>query len=427
MKNLYFLFIALLAFTFTYAQTRTVTFEDETANWVVGGGSTQTVEADPDDASNSVLKIQYVAGQQWDNWGGIEIPVGADMMKSDQVSFKIKTSDHGDSAGSFGYLFKLEGPSGNIQKPFIVDGSTNWQTITIDYSTCDNQNAAADAGQCQVGNAAGQFTKLVLHHWGGSNPSSPDTEAIYIDDFTHSTGDARCDTQTFPVAFTDTCSSQVAAADGASISFADGYATVSNTNAGDWTNIQFAHDALDLSSGTKGFSVKVKGPRASKVFFKLQVGDNCCSDAIERRPDVNNYTTPGEWQTIVYDMTNESAVNKTKTVIFFDAQMAGSADPADDVFMIDDITFGEFASLSTSKISISDVSIYPNPAKNFVNISAGEKIDSATIFDLTGRIVKISNPNKEVFNFNISDLSNGIYLVKLNAGDKESTIKLIKQ
>ena len=180
MKNLYFLFIALLAFTFTYAQTRTVTFEDETANWVVGGGSTQTVEADPDDASNSVLKIQYVAGQQWDNWGGIEIPVGADMMKSDQVSFKIKTSDHGDSAGSFGYLFKLEGPSGNIQKPFIVDGSTNWQTITIDYSTCDNQNAAADAGQCQVGNAAGQFTKLVLHHWGGSNPSSPDTEAIYI-------------------------------------------------------------------------------------------------------------------------------------------------------------------------------------------------------------------------------------------------------
>ena len=125
-------------------------------------------------------------------------------------------------------------------------------------------------------------------------------------------------------------------------------------------------------------------------------------------------------------MTNESATDKTKTVIFFDAQMAASADPADDVFMIDDITFGEFASLSTSNVSISDVSVYPNPAKDFVNISAGEKIDSATIYDLTGRIVKRSNPNKEIFNFNISDLSNGVYLVKLNAGDKESTVKLIK-
>jgi hypothetical protein len=426
MKNLYFLFAVLLTATFINAQTRTVTFEDETANWVVGGESTQTVEADPDDASNSVLKIQYVSGKGWSNWGGIEIPVGADMMKSNQVSFKIKTSDHGGSAGNYGYLFKLEGPSGNIQKPFIVDGTTNWQTITIDYSTCENQNSAADAGQCKIANASGQFTKLVLHHWGGSNPSSLDTEAIYIDDFTHSTGDARCDTQTYPVSFTDSCSSQVAAADGASISFADGYATVSNTNAQDWTNIQFDHDALDLSSGTKGFSVKVKGPRASKVFLKLQVGGECCNDAIERRPNENNYTTPGEWQTIVYDMTNESAVNKTKTVIFFDAQTVKSADTADDVFMIDDITLGEFATLSNSKISISDVSVYPNPAKNFVNISAGEKIDSATIYDLTGRIVKRSYPNKEIFDFNISDLSNGIYLVKLNAGDKESTTKLIK-
>ena len=125
-------------------------------------------------------------------------------------------------------------------------------------------------------------------------------------------------------------------------------------------------------------------------------------------------------------MTSEAATDKTKTVIFFDAQMAASANAADDVFMIDDITFGEFASLSTSKILISDVSIYPNPARDFLNISAGEKIDSATIYDLTGRIVKKSNPNKETFNFNISDFSNGVYLIKLNSGNKESTIKFIK-
>lgn len=425
MKNLYLLFIALTTIMFANAQTTTLTFEDGTSvdSDDIVGEATQSVVVDPTDSNNKVLKITYIAGKGWSNWGGFQIPEGEKLIKTNSISFRIWTPDHGASAGTFGYLFKLDGNGGAAEKGFTVNGQGAWQTINMDLSTCDDKPANSN---CNVANASKQFNKFILHHWGGSNPSSPDTETIYIDDFTYTTGDNACPAQTYPVTFTDTCSSQVVAADGAEISFADGYATVSKTNAGDWTNIQFDHSALDLSSQTKGFSVRVKGPRASKVFFKLQVGGNCCSNAIERRPQENNYTTPGEWQTIVFDVTSEAATDKTKTVIFFDAQMAASANAADDVFMIDDITFGEFASLSTSKILISDVSIYPNPARDFLNISAGEKIDSATIYDLTGRIVKKSNPNKETFNFNISDFSNGVYLIKLNSGNKESTIKFIK-
>ena len=113
-------------------------------------------------------------------------------------------------------------------------------------------------------------------------------------------------------------------------------------------------------------------------------------------------------------------------IIFFDINNAASADLSDDVFLMDRFTFGEFATLSNSKISISDVSLYPNPAKDFVNISAAEKIDFISIYDLTGRVVLKSEPNKENFNLNVTDLSKGVYLVKLNAGDKESTVKLIK-
>lgn len=85
-------------------------------------------------------------------------------------------------------------------------------------------------GNCNVDNADPQFNKLVLHHWGGSNPSSALPETIYIDDLTYTSGDAACPTQTYPVTFTDTCSSQVVADGGASISFESGYATVSNKN-----------------------------------------------------------------------------------------------------------------------------------------------------------------------------------------------------
>jgi hypothetical protein len=82
--------------------------------------------------------------------------------------------------------------------------------------------------------------------------------------------------------------------------------------------------------------------------------------------------------------------------------------------------------LSTSVDVIDLVTLYPNPTSDFVRISAGESIDFVRVFDVTGRVVKESSPNKSDFSLNVSNLSKGIYLVKLNAGNKETTTKLIK-
>ena len=434
MKDLYYLFIALTTVFFVNAQTTTLIFEDGTsvdADDIVGGSSTQSVIVDPTDAANKVLSIQYVAGAEWANWGGFVIPEGEALMRTDQISFRIWTPAQIDQTGNgktntavdFGYLFKLEGSGGSTEKAFLVNGTGSWQTVTLDFSTCDDKPVD---GNCNVDNADAQFNKLVLHHWGGSNPSSALPETIYIDDLTYTSGDAACPTQTYPVTFTDTCSSQVGAADGASISFESGYATVSNTNGGTWANIQFDHAALDLSSQTKGFSIRVKGPRQSKVFYKLQVGGDCCNNTIEKRPTEFNYTDTGEWQTIVFDFTDQSATDKTKTVIFFDAEDTASTDPNDDVFMIDDITFGEFSALSVQKGGLAELSIYPNPVSNRVSISAAESIDRIRVYDLSGRLVKQASPHKAAFSVDVSGLSKGVYLVKLNAGDREATTKMIK-
>ena len=37
-----------------------------------------------------------------------------------------------------------------------------------------------------------------------------------------------------------------------------------------------------------------------------------------------------------------------------------------------------------------------------------------------------AKPNKENFDLDVTDLSKGVYLVKLNVGNKETTTKLIK-
>lgn len=92
------------------------------------------------------------------------------------------------------------------------------------------------------------------------------------------------------------------------------------------------------------------------------------------------------------------------------------------------ITFGNCSDLTlkTPDNLIKSVHLYPNPTSDFVRISAGESIDLVQVFDVTGRVVKESIPEKSDFSLNVSNLSKGVYLVKLNSGDKEATTKLIK-
>lgn len=73
-----------------------------------------------------------------------------------------------------------------------------------------------------------------------------------------------------------------------------------------------------------------------------------------------------------------------------------------------------------------DFELYPNPVKKIVSITAAESIDMVRIFDLTGRMIRMENPNSTEFSLNVENLSKGAFLVKLNAGNKEVTTKFVK-
>jgi Leucine-rich repeat (LRR) protein len=78
--------------------------------------------------------------------------------------------------------------------------------------------------------------------------------------------------------------------------------------------------------------------------------------------------------------------------------------------------------------NISQVSIYPNPTQNNFNIDLGEAFTQVNIqiLDLSGRVVYQTTTNKQVVNLNFK-APKGIYFVRVNRGDNQSTIKLIKQ
>ena len=74
----------------------------------------------------------------------------------------------------------------------------------------------------------------------------------------------------------------------------------------------------------------------------------------------------------------------------------------------------------------SKVNIYPNPANDYITISGVENAKSISIYNVTGKVVYQSNAVKN--NINISELSQGVYIVNLkNNDDSQVNVKLIKK
>jgi hypothetical protein len=68
-------------------------------------------------------------------------------------------------------------------------------------------------------------------------------------------------------------------------------------------------------------------------------------------------------------------------------------------------------STNTDKISSNNISIFPNPVKNTLNIQG--EIESVEIYDVFGKLILNSTNNK----INTSDLSGGVYIVNINTNN----------
>jgi hypothetical protein len=73
--------------------------------------------------------------------------------------------------------------------------------------------------------------------------------------------------------------------------------------------------------------------------------------------------------------------------------------------------------------SYKSISVYPNPAKDIVNVISDINFDMAFIYDVTGKMVKAVNViNKTV---DITDISAGIYSLELKADGQSFKTKIV--
>jgi hypothetical protein len=95
-------------------------------------------------------------------------------------------------------------------------------------------------------------------------------------------------------------------------------------------------------------------------------------------------------------------------------------------FFMDDVTFMEGVAGVNENV-LANLSVYPNPTSDVVNVSVDALVSNVAIADLNGRTVKtvkfdgVSNAS-----VNVSDLASGVYMMTVSSDKGTTTKKIVK-
>ena len=92
-----------------------------------------------------------------------------------------------------------------------------------------------------------------------------------------------------------------------------------------------------------------------------------------------------------------------------------------DAMWIDDITVG--AVLDIESAEEANIAIFPNPVRDMLTVN-GENVKNVEIIDVNGRVVLNSNRAGQI---DMSELSDGVYMVRVMSENGVSTKKIVKK
>jgi hypothetical protein len=120
--------------------------------------------------------------------------------------------------------------------------------------------------------------------------------------------------------------------------------------------------------------------------------------------------------TTTFDFT----ASTTDVVIYVRALLS----TADNQVYFDNISLKKKATASVNDVFSSKISIYPNPANEFVQISTSETITGVEVYNLIGKKV-ISSSKLTNNKIDVSNLSKGVYILKVMSNDLVGSRKII--
>ncbi|SDI45065.1 T9SS type A sorting domain-containing protein [Winogradskyella thalassocola] len=84
------------------------------------------------------------------------------------------------------------------------------------------------------------------------------------------------------------------------------------------------------------------------------------------------------------------------------------------------------APLSVNEFNVQSIQVFPNPGQNVLKVVSNQVIDKLTIIDINGRVLNSIDISNLEYSLDISSFLEGVYFIKVDSGDTESTKKFIK-
>lgn len=86
------------------------------------------------------------------------------------------------------------------------------------------------------------------------------------------------------------------------------------------------------------------------------------------------------------------------------------------------------ATATIEEAALAGFKIYPNPTSDVVQVATDQVLDVFTVIDMTGKVVKIADEQQlRAKALNLSDLSDGIYIVNIRSGSDNFNVRIIKR
>ena len=193
------------------------------------------------------------------------------------------------------------------------------------------------------------------------------------------------------------------------------------------TPLGFAN-AIPFAMGSTIISVNVWSPDAN-IPIRLKAEDHT-NNTISVETETMT-TMAGAWEILQFDFSNEvsgtAAIDFNQTYdmlsIFFNFGTDGATAGAK-TYYFDDVYFGI---INSTDVERSDLSYFPNPARDRIAIRSEQIIDHVQVYNLVGQQVLELNPASNEVNINVSELEAGMYIFVTESQGQRDTFRVIKE
>jgi hypothetical protein len=184
------------------------------------------------------------------------------------------------------------------------------------------------------------------------------------------------------------------------------------------TSVQLG-SKIDFSSSAI-ITLKSFSPKICTVLLKLEDFNNSATSI-----EIQAITTSiNSWEELSFNFSGAASGTYDKISVFFD--FGGTTG---DTYYFDEIKLN--TDISTGSINLQElnheISLYPNPISNVLNIKSNKEIDEVSIYNYEGREIEKIKTSSNMLTINTASLNSGIYFLKVKSNGISTVKRFIKE